>query len=146
LSSPSRANRCAAKKAGKKPAGKKPADGLPEAPRIKSRIPLPTRNDDLDAQREDDVRNRIALNSNTAPSVCFYTFTNTHAALNCTTITSDGSSIAAGGSDSIVRLWDLKKRAQTQSLMSQQQNVANNTVQCVSCWPDGKPLTFLQLG
>lgn len=31
----------AQKKAGKKPAGKKPSDAVAEAPRIKSRIPLP---------------------------------------------------------------------------------------------------------
>lgn len=85
-------------------------------------------NDELEAQREEDIRNRISLTANTNPSICFYTFTNTHASLNCTTISSDGGLVAAGGSDSVVRVWDLKKRAQTQHLVPQQPNVANNTI------------------
>lgn len=64
------------------------------------------------------------MNANTAPSVCFYTFTNSHASLNCTTISSDGSLVAAGASDSVVRLWDLKKRSQ----QPQQPHTANNTI------------------
>ncbi|CAG8775977.1 29901_t:CDS:10, partial [Racocetra persica] len=75
-------------------------------------IPLPSyKGSDIRAQVEliKDISQRIELGpSTTLPSVCFYTFHNTHNSLNCISISEDASLIAGGFSDSCIKLWSLK--------------------------------------
>ncbi|CAG8627994.1 8401_t:CDS:10 [Gigaspora rosea] len=75
-------------------------------------IPLPSyKGSDIHAQVEliKDMSQRIELGpSTTLPSVCFYTFHNTHNSLNCISISEDTSLIAGGFSDSYIKLWNLK--------------------------------------
>ncbi|CAG8678076.1 6516_t:CDS:10 [Cetraspora pellucida] len=75
-------------------------------------IPLPSyKGSDIRAQVEliKDISQRIELGpSTTLPSVCFYTFHNTHNSLNCISISEDSSLIAGGFSDSYIKLWCLK--------------------------------------
>ncbi|XP_062113790.1 transcription initiation factor TFIID subunit 5-like [Humulus lupulus] len=60
----------------------------------------------------DDLRNRVQLSSVALPSVSFYTFINAHNGLNCSTIPPDGSLVAAGFSDSSLKIWDMAKLGQ----------------------------------
>ncbi|KAF5190513.1 Transcription initiation factor tfiid subunit, partial [Thalictrum thalictroides] len=60
----------------------------------------------------EDLRNRVQLGSAALPSVCFYTFLNTHNGLNCSSISHDGSLVAGGFSDSSLKVWDMAKIGQ----------------------------------
>ncbi|XP_062112358.1 transcription initiation factor TFIID subunit 5-like isoform X2 [Humulus lupulus] len=60
----------------------------------------------------DDLRNCVQLSSVALPSVSFYTFINAHNGLNCSTIPPDGSLVAAGFSDSSLKIWDMAKLGQ----------------------------------
>ncbi|CAN6459305.1 unnamed protein product [Victoria cruziana] len=82
------------------------------APRVKSELPLPVRSTEVEQTLLDDLRNRAALGSSALPSVSFYTFINTHNSLNCSAISSDGSLVAGGFSDSSLKVWDISKLGQ----------------------------------
>ncbi|KAL5276607.1 TAF5.2 family protein [Megaselia abdita] len=81
----------------------------PNAPPI-DRIPLPElkdadKLDKLKALRE--TAKRVHLNKDTLPSVCFYTVLNSHGAVICTDVSDDASMLAAGFTDSHVKVWSL---------------------------------------
>lgn len=81
----------------------------PNAPPI-DRIPLPELKDadkleKLKALRE--TAKRVHLNKDTLPSVCFYTVLNSHGAVICTDVSDDASMLAAGFTDSHVKVWSL---------------------------------------
>ncbi|PON74502.1 Guanine nucleotide-binding protein, beta subunit [Parasponia andersonii] len=82
------------------------------APRVKPELPLPTIPPEVEQSILDDLRNRVQLSSVALPSVSFYTFINTHDGLNCSSISHDGSLVAAGFSDSSLKIWDMAKLGQ----------------------------------
>lgn len=85
------------------------APGL-EAP-TREDIPLPPfKGSDVQAEIEAlrDSRKRAALSPSSLPSICAYTFHNTHGNLNCVTVSEDATLMAAGFSESYVRLWSLE--------------------------------------
>ncbi|CEI89162.1 hypothetical protein RMCBS344292_03530 [Rhizopus microsporus] len=74
-------------------------------------VPLPPyRGTDIRAEIEHlkDVSQRLALNETSLPSICCYTFHNTHDSLNCVTMTKDATLIAGGFSQSFIKIWSLK--------------------------------------
>ncbi|XP_062097373.1 transcription initiation factor TFIID subunit 5-like isoform X2 [Humulus lupulus] len=73
------------------------------APRVKPELPLPTISVEVEQSILDDLRNCVQLSSVALPSVSFYTFINAHNGLNCSTISPDGSLVAAGFSDSSLK-------------------------------------------
>lgn len=82
------------------------------APRVKPELTLPVMPAELKQSILEDLRNQVQLNSLALPSVCFYTFVNTHNGLNCSSISHDGSLVAGGFSDSSVKMWDMSKIGQ----------------------------------
>jgi len=50
----------------------------------------------------------VALGPSSLPSICAYTFHNTHDNVNCVAVSEDATLMAAGFSESYVRLWSLK--------------------------------------
>ncbi|KAI7900010.1 WD40-repeat-containing domain protein [Cokeromyces recurvatus] len=74
-------------------------------------IPLPPyRGTDITTQIESlkNLTHTIPLNESSLPSICCYTFHNTHDSLNCVTITKDATLIAGGFSESYIKIWSLK--------------------------------------
>ncbi|KAG0175245.1 Transcription initiation factor TFIID subunit 5 [Apophysomyces sp. BC1034] len=74
-------------------------------------IPLPPyRGTDIQAEIDTlkDLGKRISVGSTSLPSICCYTFHNTHDSLNCLTMTKDASLVAGGFSESFVKIWSLK--------------------------------------
>ncbi|KAJ3372625.1 Transcription initiation factor TFIID subunit 5 [Allomyces arbusculus] len=56
-----------------------------------------------------DVAHRASLSPTSLPSICFYTWHNTYDTLTCATMTHDATLIAAGFSDSAIRIHSLTK-------------------------------------
>ncbi|VVT55043.1 uncharacterized protein SAPINGB_P004396 [Magnusiomyces paraingens] len=80
---------------------------------FRSALPLPTyRAADIAAeiQAVKDSRNRITIGTTQTalPSVCMYTFHNTHDDLNNLTFSADASLVATGFADSFIKIWSLK--------------------------------------
>ncbi|XP_031279600.1 transcription initiation factor TFIID subunit 5 isoform X2 [Pistacia vera] len=99
------------------------ANTVPVAPRVKSELALPVMPVEVEQSFLEDLRNRVQLSSVALPSVCFYTFINTHNGLNCASISHDGSLVAGGFSDSSLKVWDMAKLGQqTRSSVSQGEN------------------------
>ncbi|KAF9582390.1 Transcription initiation factor TFIID subunit 5 [Lunasporangiospora selenospora] len=74
-------------------------------------VPLPPfKGSDIQAEIEAlrDVRKRVALGPSSLPSICSYTFHNAHDSINCVAVSEDATMMAAGFSESYVRLWSLK--------------------------------------
>ncbi|KAI9311313.1 WD40-repeat-containing domain protein [Dichotomocladium elegans] len=74
-------------------------------------IPFPPyRGTDIQAEIDslNDLRKRVSLGSASLPSICCYTFHNTHDGLNCLSITEDATLIAGGFSESFIKIWSLK--------------------------------------
>ncbi|CEP13051.1 hypothetical protein [Parasitella parasitica] len=74
-------------------------------------IPLPPyRGTDITAEIDSlkNLNHRIPLNESSLPSICCYTFHNTHDSLNCVSTTRDATLIAAGFSESFIKIWSLK--------------------------------------
>ncbi|KAI8969049.1 WD40-repeat-containing domain protein [Mycotypha africana] len=74
-------------------------------------IPLPPyRGTDITAQVEylKSIHHRLPLSQSSLPSICCYTFHNTHDSLNCIATTKDATLIAGGFSESYVKIWSLK--------------------------------------
>ncbi|KAI3975567.1 hypothetical protein MKX01_002399 [Papaver californicum] len=82
------------------------------APRVKAELTLPVVPTEVEHSILEDLRNRVQLGSMALPSVCFYTFINTHNGLNCSSISHDGSLVAGGFSDSSLKVWDMSKIGQ----------------------------------
>lgn len=73
-------------------------------------IPLPQfKGSDIHAEIEmlRDLRKRVALGPSSLPSICAYTFHNAQDNINCVAVTEDATIMAAGFSESYVRLWSL---------------------------------------
>lgn len=87
-------------------------NSVPAAPRVKPGLALPIIPLEVEHSILEDLRNRVQLSNAALPSVSFYTFLNTHNGLNCSTISSDGSLVAGGFSDSSVKVWDMAKLGQ----------------------------------
>ncbi|XP_028548448.1 transcription initiation factor TFIID subunit 5 isoform X2 [Dendrobium catenatum] len=90
------------------------------APRVKPELTLPIMPSEVEQSILDDLRNRVQLSSLALPSVSFYTFINTHNGLNCASISSDGSLVAGGFSDSSLKVWDMSKIGQPAKTVSMQ--------------------------
>ncbi|XP_044464293.1 transcription initiation factor TFIID subunit 5-like [Mangifera indica] len=88
------------------------ANTVPAVPRVKSELALPIMPTEVEQSFLEDLRNRVQLSSVALPSVCLYTFINTHNSLNCASISHDGSLVAAGFSDSSLKVWDMAKLGQ----------------------------------
>ncbi|KAJ0091469.1 hypothetical protein Patl1_12575 [Pistacia atlantica] len=89
------------------------ANTVPVAPRVKSELALPVMPVEVEQSFLEDLRNRVQLSSVALPSVCIYTFINTHNGLNCASISHDGSLVAGGFSDSSLKVvWDMAKLGQ----------------------------------
>lgn len=76
-------------------------------------LPLPPyKTADLQAEVNHviDVQTRIKIGNGTGalPSVCMYTFHNTHDDLNCLTFSDDTTLVAGGFADSVIKVWSLK--------------------------------------
>lgn len=89
---------------------KEPVDDAP----TREMIPLPPyKGVDILAEVENvkDARKRLHLGPTPAslPSVCMYTFHNTHDNLHCADFSSDSSMIAAGFSESYVKIWSIRE-------------------------------------
>nr|GLL25686.1 transcription initiation factor TFIID subunit 5 [Ipomoea trifida] len=82
------------------------------APHVKPELPLPAIPMEVEHSILEDLRNRVQLSSMALPSVNMYTFLNTQNGLNCASISHDGSLVAAGFSDSSLKLWDMAKLGQ----------------------------------
>ncbi|MCL7034429.1 hypothetical protein MKW94_007644 [Papaver nudicaule] len=80
--------------------------------RVKAELTLPVVPTEVEDSILEDLRNRVRLGSMALPSVCFYTFINTHNGLNCSSISHDGSLVAGGFSDSSLKVWDMAKIGQ----------------------------------
>ncbi|KAG0361195.1 Transcription initiation factor TFIID subunit 5 [Gamsiella multidivaricata] len=73
-------------------------------------VPLPPfKGSDIQAEIEAlrDSRKRVALGPSSLPSICAYTFHNAHENINCVAVSEDATLMAAGFSESYVRLWSL---------------------------------------
>ncbi|KAG4302590.1 hypothetical protein PCANB_001211 [Pneumocystis canis] len=85
---------------------KEPSEDSP----MKNSIPLPTfKSVDVEKEIEviKDLRKRLILGPQASlPSVCMYTFHNTHDSLNCVDISENASLIACGFSESYIRVWN----------------------------------------
>lgn len=97
------------KKVKKDPVLSKKARNDPNAPPT-NRIPLPElrdadKLDKINAMRE--ATKRVRLGPESLPSVCFYTFLNSHQGVTCAEICEDSTVLSAGFSDSVVRVWSL---------------------------------------
>lgn len=81
-----------------------------EFEKVEDDLPVrpPNMQDQAQMQIIEDLRARVSLNRDSLPSVCFYTFFNTHSTMNSMALASDGSVVAAGFSDSAVRMWDMQ--------------------------------------
>ncbi|XP_044472590.1 transcription initiation factor TFIID subunit 5-like [Mangifera indica] len=88
------------------------ANTVPVARRVKSELALPVMPPEVEQSFLEDLKNRVQLSSIALPSVCFYTFINTHNSLNCASISHDGSLVAGGFSDSSLKVWDMAKLGQ----------------------------------
>ncbi|KAF9425867.1 Transcription initiation factor TFIID subunit 5 [Podila epigama] len=74
-------------------------------------VPMPPfKGSDIQAEIEAlrESRKRVALGPSSLPSICAYTFHNTHGGINCVAVSEDATLMAAGFSESYVRLWSLK--------------------------------------
>ncbi|KAG2234825.1 hypothetical protein INT48_006742 [Thamnidium elegans] len=74
-------------------------------------IPLPPyRGIDISAEIEalNNINHRMTLNDGSLPSICCYTFHNTHDSLNCVTTSKDATLIAGGFAESFIKIWSLK--------------------------------------
>ncbi|KFM77750.1 Transcription initiation factor TFIID subunit 5, partial [Stegodyphus mimosarum] len=97
------------KKPKKDPLLSKKSRNDPNAP-PGNRVPLPElrdadKLDKVNAMRE--ALKRVRLGPNSLPSICFYTFLNSHQGVTCAEICEDSSLLSAGASDSVVRIWSL---------------------------------------
>ncbi|KAM7255708.1 hypothetical protein ACFE04_008606 [Oxalis oulophora] len=88
------------------------ASVVPTAPRVKPELALPIMPTEVEQSILEDLRNRVQLSSVALPSVSFYTFINAHNGVNCASISHDGSLVAAGFSDSSLKIWDMAKLGQ----------------------------------
>jgi transcription initiation factor TFIID subunit 5 len=84
----------------------------PDAPSTALAVPLPPQKL-LDVGKTvielQEARQAVSLGPTTLPSVCFYTFHNTHDGLNCLSLSDDGMLISGGFADSYLKLWSLSK-------------------------------------
>lgn len=97
------------KKPKKDPLLSKKSRNDPNAP-PSNRIPLPElrdadKIDKVNAMRE--ALKRVRLGPNSLPSICFYTFLNTHQGVTSAEISEDSSLLSAGATDSVLRIWSL---------------------------------------
>ena len=87
--------------------------GVPSFANRSALLPLslgPTsKGSDIQAEIEAlrDSRKRVALGPSSLPSICAYTFHNAHENINCVAVSEDATMMAAGFSESYVRLWSL---------------------------------------
>ncbi|KAM7268972.1 hypothetical protein ACFE04_024469 [Oxalis oulophora] len=88
------------------------ASVVPTAPRVKPELALPIIPTEVEHSILEDLRNRVQLSSVALPSVNFYTFINAHNGVNSASISHDGSLVAAGFSDSSLKIWDMAKLGQ----------------------------------
>ncbi|KAG0001149.1 Transcription initiation factor TFIID subunit 5 [Entomortierella chlamydospora] len=73
-------------------------------------VPLPAfKGSDIQAEIEAlrDSRKRVAMGPSSLPSICAYTFHNAQENINCVAISENATLMAAGFSESYVRLWSL---------------------------------------
>ncbi|XWS26165.1 hypothetical protein CRYUN_Cryun26dG0007400 [Craigia yunnanensis] len=82
------------------------------AQQVKPDLTLPIMPTEVEQSIVEDLRNRVQLSNAAFPSVSFYTFLNTHNGLNCSSISHDGSLVAGGFSDSLLKVWDMAKLGQ----------------------------------
>ncbi|CAH1790548.1 unnamed protein product, partial [Owenia fusiformis] len=97
------------KKSKKDPLLMKKSKSDPNAP-SNNRIPLPEMKDVDKIDRINFYREsmkRVKLGPTTQPSICFYTFLNGYHEVTCIEFTEDSSLIAAGFSNSSIRIWSL---------------------------------------
>lgn len=99
---------------------------------FRSALPLPrykTADIQAEIQAIKDSRNRIALgNTQSAlPSVCMYTFHNTHDDMNNLAFSNDSTLVAAGFSDSFIKLWSLQGKRLRSVLRDDDQNTDFST-------------------
>ncbi|KAL7326286.1 Transcription initiation factor TFIID subunit 5 [Mucor circinelloides] len=71
---------------------------------------VPYRSTDIQAELDtlSDLRKQVSQGSAALPSVCIYTFHNTHDMLNCLTISDDTTLVAGGFSESFIKVWSLQ--------------------------------------
>jgi transcription initiation factor TFIID subunit 5 len=79
-------------------------------PIAKPMFELPKMSENVEKLSQEDRRRRIPLSANALPSVCFFTFFNSHNSLNSISMSNDSSLISTGWSDSAVRVFDLKTK------------------------------------
>lgn len=83
---------------------------LNEDPLPKEQVPLPVRkliDISTDIKNLKDISKRAKLDNTKLPSICCYTFHNTHHGLNCLSINNDETMICGGFSDSFIRVWSI---------------------------------------
>ncbi|KAL9536899.1 hypothetical protein MBANPS3_012272 [Mucor bainieri] len=85
---------------------------------------VPYRSTDIQAELDSlsELRKQVSQGSAALPSVCIYTFHNTHDMLNCLTISDDTTLVAGGFSESFIKVWSLQgKRLRSKSEREQGQ-------------------------
>ncbi|KAI3866788.1 hypothetical protein MKX03_008896 [Papaver bracteatum] len=97
------------------------------APRVKAELTLPAVPTEVEHSILEDLRNRVRLGSMALPSVCFYTFINTHNGLNCSSISHDGSLV-----------WDMAKIGQEGGAATMQGGNGTTTTEQLVGTDDGK--------
>uniref|UniRef100_A0A6B2KZ13 TFIID subunit TAF5 NTD2 domain-containing protein n=1 Tax=Arcella intermedia TaxID=1963864 RepID=A0A6B2KZ13_9EUKA len=73
-----------------------------------TKIGLPALDDRTEEEILEDLRKWVKLGPERLPSICLYTFFNTYDTCNQITTSKTGSLVAAGFSDSTIKLWDLE--------------------------------------
>ncbi|CAO3655437.1 unnamed protein product [Mucor hiemalis] len=68
------------------------------------------RSTDIQAELDSlsELRKRVSMGSKALPSICIYTFHNTHDQMNCLVISDDSTLVAGGFSESFIKIWHLK--------------------------------------
>lgn len=115
------------------------------APRVKPELTLPIMPTEVEQSILDDLRSRVQVSSLALPSINFYTFINTHNGLNCASISSDGSLVAGGFSDSSLKVWDMSKNGQpAKTSFAQVENELSQNEHFLASDEGKRPYTLFQ--
>jgi len=83
-------------------------EGEAEEDTPQSKVTLPSLDERTEEDILEDLRKWVKLGPERLPSICLYTFFNTYESLNRITTSYSGNLVAAGFSDSTIKLWDLE--------------------------------------
>jgi WD40 repeat protein len=95
---------------------------------VHSQVPAPEQRLDQQLLQIENLRACVRLSATSLPSVAAYTFLNASSTVTCISISADGSLIATGGADGVIRLWNMRDpRAQMEFEQLQQHDQAHHS-------------------